>query len=159
MGKPFFANYYVDPTAALSWNAGVGHLYHGIATTQADITVQILMLKAGLTVAVPRWSLRFDPYIGYAWEQSEVQSVPQSTSTTTASLLYGLTANRRRHGLELGVNYYYQDNLSGDKGYDVLRVRNVLMLTRSWGLLVRLDRMEHRGSSDTSILAGPVFIW
>lgn len=155
-GNLFFANYYATPKVPVTWNAGVGHLYHGIETARSDVTVQMPLVKAGPVFRVGALRLMLNPYLGYGWERT---SVSPGGSETEGSVLYGLTLNWRWRMLEVGVNYYYQDPEDGDEGYNVVRARLVGMFSEQWGLAARVDYQEHRGSDDLFVLAGPVWLF
>lgn len=155
-GNLFFANYYTNPRAPVAWNVGAGHLYHGIQTAGGDITVQAPMVKTGPVFRVPALNLSLNPYIGQGWERTEV---PRGGATEERTILYGLTLNWRWRMLEVGVNYYYQQNRESDAGYHVARARLIGMINRRWGLTARVDYAEHRTTDDFSILAGPVVMF
>lgn len=156
-GNLFFANYYADAKAPLTWNAGAGYLWHEIKPPHAKITVNVPMLKAGPVFRIRSMHLSLNPYLGYGWERVETPGGEQDND----SILYGLTVGWRWRMLEAGINYYYQDSqgLTPDKDFNVLRARVIAMVTRRWGLGARADYMEHSTSEDLSFLAGPVWMF
>lgn len=151
-GNILFVNWDSAPGETLSGILGAGHVYHRIETGRGNITVHVPMLKAG-----PRWSpspnLSIHPYAGYAWEY-----VDDPRETNTEGLpLFGLTMRGRVHRTMLGFQYYYQWGTASDQeDYQNLRFRVMQPITRQWSALLRVDIMEHAGSDDQSILAGPV---
>lgn len=162
-GDLAYLNYYADDKASITWNAGIGYLYHKIETEGPEITVNDPMVKAGPVFRVSNWHLSFNPYVGYAWEVVETSmSGPHGsfhTETDNESMLYGLTVGWRWRMFEAGLNYYYQDSLELDENFNVLRARFIGMITKEWGLSARLDYSEHSTSKDRSILVGPVFLF
>lgn len=154
-GNLFFANFYADPKAALTWNVGAGHLYHEIKPEHGQITVEVPMVKAGPVFRVKALHLSLNPYLGYGWERVDSPGGEQKND----SVLYGLTVGWRWRMLEVGVNYYYQDSQELDEDFDVLRARVIGMVNENWGIGARVDYMEHSTSKDVSFLAGPVFMW
>lgn len=156
-GDLFFANYYANSKSALTWNAGVGYLWHEIKPEGAEIKVDVPMVKAGPVFRIPDWHLFLNPYLGYGWESVDTPGGEQNND----SLLYGLTLGWRWRMLEAGVNYYYQDSqdLDPDEDFNVLRARFIGMVTPSWGWSARVDYMEHSTSDDFSGLVGPVWLF
>ncbi|HOW96651.1 MAG TPA: hypothetical protein P5567_01840 [Kiritimatiellia bacterium] len=156
-GDLFFANYYADAKSAVTWNAGVGYLWHEIKPEGAEIKVNVPMIKAGPVFRVKAWHLFLNPYLGYGWERVDSPGGEQDND----SFLYGLTAAWRWRMLEAGVNYYYQDSqdLDPDEDFNVLRARLIAMVNRTWGVSARVDYMEHSTSDDFSGLIGPVWMF
>ncbi len=151
-GNILFVNWNSSPREPLSGIIGAGYVYHRIETDRGNITVHVPMLKAG-----PRWTpspnLSVHPYAGYAWEYVD----SPRDSTTEALPLFGLTLRGNLHRTMLGLQYYYQWGTSSDQeNYQNLRFRIMQPVTRQWTALLRIDIMEHAGSDDQSILAGPV---
>jgi hypothetical protein len=162
-GNLTYLNYYADAKAAVTWNAGVGYLYHKIETPGPEITVNDPMVKAGPVFRIADWHLSLNPYLGYAWEVVDTaMSSPHAsfhTETNNESMLYGLTLGWRWRMFEAGLNYYFQDSLELEENFNVLRARVIGMVTRDWGLSARLDYSEHSTSKDRSFLIGPVFLF
>ena len=154
-GNLFFANYYANSEATVTWNAGAGYLYHEIKPEHGEITVEVPMVKAGPVFRVKALRLSLNPYIGYGWESVDTPGGVQDND----SVLYGLTVGWRWRMLEAGVNYYYQDSQELDEDFNVFRARVIGMVTPRWGVGARVDYMEHSTSKDFSFLAGPVFMW
>lgn len=152
-GNLAFANYYHDPDAAVTWNAGVGYLYHEIQPEGVEITVKVPMLKAGPYFRVRKLNMTLNPYVGYSWESVDTTHGDSDND----AVLYGITAGWRWRMLGATVNYYYQDSQDLDENYQTLRGRFHVGFTRNWGGLVRVDYMEHQTTKDTSILFGPVY--
>ncbi len=154
-GNLAFANLYGDRKQRVTWNAGAGHLYHKIETENADITVNVPMVKAGPLVNIPELNLTVNPYVGYAWERVETPR----TDVDNDSFLYGLTVGWRWRMLAASVKYYYQDSREADDDYQTVRARAHCMFNPHWGAVVRFDYMEHVTSDDTSVLLGPVYVF
>ncbi|NCC51273.1 MAG: hypothetical protein EOM20_08670 [Spartobacteria bacterium] len=154
-GNLFFANYYASRERRLSWNVGAGHLYHKIKPSNQDITVSVPMVKAGPLVNIPEWNLSINPYIGYAWERIDTAHGDQDND----SYMYGITVGWRWRMLAATVKYYYQDSQESDDDYHTVRARTYGMFNEHWGAVIRFDYMEHSTSDDTSVLAGPVFVF
>lgn len=155
MGNFFHANLYGDPEAVATWNLGGGHLYHRIKPEGEDIAVRVPMAKAGLVLRVKPWRLTFNPYVGYAWERIDTLH----GDTGNDSYLYGLTVDWRWRMLGINAKYYRQDSRDLDDDYENVHVRLTAGLARHWGAAVRFDHMEHAATEDTSILAGPVYVF
>ena len=154
-GNLAFVNGYGDPDAALTWNAGAGHLYHKIEPVNEDITVTVPMVKAGPLIRIKKWHLRLNPYLGYAWERIDTRHGDEDND----SYLYGITAGCRWRMVAATVKYYYQDSREADEDYQTLRARVNMAFTRHWGAVVRFDYMEHSVTDDTSILVGPTCVF
>lgn len=154
-GNLLFANYYADAKAALTWNVGAGYLYHEIRPDRGKIKVEVPMVKAGPVFRVQPLRLSINPYMGYAWEQVSTPGGDQDND----SILYGLTLGWHWRMLQAGVNYYYQDSRDLDENFHTLRARLVALVSPHWGILGRIDYMEHPTTDDLSFLAGPVFVF
>jgi hypothetical protein len=61
--------------------------------------------------------------------------------------------------LDVNVNYYYQDGQEITKDFQTVRGRFIAYLNRSWGVMARVDYMEHMSTKDTSVLFGPVAVF
>lgn len=155
MGNFFHANLYGDPDAAATWNIGAGHLYHKIEPQNEDIEVSVPMAKAGPVLRIQPWGLTFNPYLGYAWERIDTLH----GDTDNDSYLYGITVDWRWRMLALNAKYYYQDSQELDDDFHNLHVRLTAGFTRHWGAAIRFDYMEHATTDDTSVLAGPVYVF
>ena len=59
----------------------------------------------------------------------------------------------------LNVKYYYQDSQESDDSFNNWHVRLTSGITRHWGVAIRFDSMEHSTTDDTSLLAGPVYVF
>lgn len=156
LGNLFFANHYTNPDQPLGWNVGAGHLYHEIRTARGDITVQVPMVKTGPVFRAPALRLTINPYIGHAWERTDV---PRVAATEEVAHLFGVTLNWRWRMWEAGVNYYYQQSRETREGSHVARARLIGMFNRRWGLCARVDYAEHRTTDDFSVLAGPIVLF
>ena len=155
LGNFFHANVYGNPEAPVTWNLGAGHLYHKIKPPNEDIDVHVPMAKAGVVLRVKQWDLAFNPYVGYAWER--VYTLHGNSDND--SYLYGLTVDWRWRMLALNAKYYFQDSREADEDYNNVHVRFTTGLTQHWGAVLRFDYMEHSTTDDTSLLAGPVFVF
>ena len=154
-GNLAWLNYYADPEAVITWNAGVGHLYHHIKPANEDIKVEVPMLKTGPLFRLPALGLSLNPYVGYAWERVDTQH----GDIDNDSYLFGLTASWRWRMLSATVNYYYQDSQEVRQNFDTLRVRMNAYFSEHWGAVIRYDYMEHLTTDDSSVLAGPVYMF
>ncbi|NLE67214.1 MAG: hypothetical protein GX608_07305 [Lentisphaerae bacterium] len=155
LGNFFHANVYGNPEAPVTWNLGAGHLYHKIKPSNEDIDVHVPMAKAGIVLRVSQWGLTFNPYAGYAWERIYTMHGDSDND----SYLYGLTVDWRWRMLALNAKYYYQDSREADEDYNNVHVRFTAGFTRHLGAVLRFDYMEHTTTDDTSLLAGPVFVF
>ncbi|MBN1673294.1 MAG: hypothetical protein JXR37_19770 [Kiritimatiellae bacterium] len=150
-GDMLFVNVYGDPRRRVTWNAGVGYLWHAIETDALDITISVPMLKAG---AVLRWRkpcVSLNPYLAYTWDSTETDFGDENTE----SVLYGLTAAWRWRMLGVTLKYYLDDNQDRNEQYNVLRARAHAFLSETFGMVVRAEYMEHSVTTDTSFLIGP----
>jgi hypothetical protein len=154
-GDLLFANYYMNADALVTPNIGAGYLYHSIKPENEDIKVQVPMLKLGPRVRIPALHLTLSPYLGYAWERIATQHGDQDND----SYLYGAAASWRWRMLDVNVNYYYQDGQEITKDFQTVRGRFIAYLNRSWGVMARVDYMEHMSTKDTSVLFGPVAVF
>ncbi len=152
-GNLLFVNGYLDRYAPLTWNAGVGYLYHRIGTPAGTVTVHVPMIKTGPWVNLWRGALSLHPYAGYSWEY--VDSV--RGSRTDDAILLGLTMRGRWRKTSATLNYYYQLGLGDADDHHTARFRLQHDFTRNWGAIARLDYMEHATSDDQSIMVGPVY--
>jgi hypothetical protein len=155
LGNFFHANAYGDPGAALTWNVGAGHLYHKIEPRNEHIEVSVPMAKAGPVLRVRPWGLTFNPYAGCAWERIATRH----GDVDNDSYLYGVTVDWRWRMLALNVKYYYQDSRELDEDFNNVHMRLTTGFNRHWGAALRLDYMEHATTDDTSVLAGPVYVF
>lgn len=155
MGNFFHVNLYGDPEATVTWNLGAGHLYHKIEPQNEEIEVSVPMVKIGPLLRFKPWHLAFNPYVGYAWERIDTRRGDSDND----SYLYGLTVDWRWRMLGLNVKYYRQDSREWEQDFDNVHVRFTIGITRHWGAALRFDHMEHRATEDTSLLAGPVFVF
>ena len=162
-GDLLFANYYADAKARLTWNLGMGYLYHKIEMGDVCVDVRDPMAKAGVRLKVPALHLSLNPYVGYAWERVKVDiETPAGTQEEKShndSWLYGLTIGYRWRMLEGGVNYYYQDSQEIEEDFQVVRARLSAFFTKTWGLSARFDYAEHQTTDDRSFLLGPVWVF
>lgn len=155
LGNLFYANLYGDPDAAVTWNLGVGHLYHEIKPDNEDVEVQVPMVKAGPMIRYKPWGLSLNPYLGYAWERIETSRADVDND----SYLYGLTVDWRWRMINLNVKYYYQDSQDGNEGLNTVLSRFVVAFNPHWGAEARLDYMEHLTTDDISLMFGPVYVF
>ncbi|HOO78108.1 MAG TPA: hypothetical protein PK636_00535 [bacterium] len=153
IGNFLFANCYGDLEAPLTWNAGVGYLYHDIDSERIRIDVHVPLVKLGPVFRLSRLNLFVNPYIGYAWERVRTGYGNRDND----SFLYGLSLAWHWRMLTVAVKYYYQDSQEMEDNFQTFRARLVVGLTRHWGLMVRYDYMEHSTTTDQSFLFGPVF--
>lgn len=155
MGNFFHANLYGDPDAPVTWNIGAGHMYHKIKPQNEDIDVNVPLAKVGPVLRIKSWGLAFNPYIGYAWERIDTLH----GDTDNDSYLYGLSVDWRWRMVNLNVKYYYQDSQELDDDFNNIHARLTAGFTPHWGAAIRFDYMEHTTTDDTSVLAGPVFVF
>lgn len=155
LGNFFHANLYGDPAAGVTWNVGAGHLYHRIKPPDEEIEVSVPTAKLGPVLRLRPWGISVNPYVGYAWERIDTRH----GDTDNDSYLYGLTVDWRWRMLGLNAKYYYQDSRELDEDFHNVHVRLTAGFTRHWGAAVRFDYMEHTTTDDTSLLAGPVFVF
>lgn len=155
MGNFFHVNLYGDPDATATWNVGAGHLYHKIEPPGQEITVNVPMVKAGPILRLPACRVTLNPYLGYAWERIDTRH----GDTANDSWLYGLTLDWRWRMLALNAKYYYQASRDAEEDYNTVHLRFTAGITRHWGMAIRFDYMEHVTTDDTSVLAGPVYVF
>lgn len=154
-GNLMFANYYHKPDVFLTWNAGVGYLYHKIKPEMTDIVVSVPMVKAGPVFRVKPLGLMLNPYLGYAWERV---NTPQGDEPND-SYLYGISASWHWRMITASVRYYYQDSQEADEDYNTVHARLNVGITKSLGVALLVDYMEHPGTTDTSFLMGPTLVF
>lgn len=154
-GNLFFANYYHEPDVPVTWNVGAGYLYHEIKPEGTEIEVKVPMVKAGPLFRVKSWGLRLNPYVGYAWEQVDTSHGDQDND----SYLYGISGWWRWRMLMVSAKYYYQDSQEIEEDFNTFRARVNFGVTEHWGGVIRFDYMEHQTTTDTSVLAGPTFVF
>ena len=155
MGNFFYANLYGDPEAPVTWNIGVGYLYHHIEPEQEEIDVHVPLAKLGAILRVKELGLTFNPYLGYAWERINTRHGDKEND----SFLYGITVDWRWRMLNINAKYYYQDHRGSDEGFSNVHVRLATGITRHWGAAVRFDYMERSTADDLSVLMGPVWVF
>jgi len=154
-GNLLFANCYGPRSAKVTWNVGGGYLYHRIRPDGEDIRIDVPMAKAGPLLRITALGLTLNPYLGYSWEAIDTRHGNEDNEY----YLYGLSASWRWRMLAASANYYYQDRRDGGKDYQTLHCRMIVLLSQHWSLGTRLDYMEHPSTRDTSILAGPSYIF
>lgn len=154
-GNLLFLNVYGDRKAVVTWDLGGGYLYHRIQPENEDIRVNVPLAKAGPLFRIERLRLSLNPYLGYAWERIDTRR----GDVDNDSYLFGLAAVWRWRMLEASVNYYYQHSLGLDDDYQTVHARLSWFLSRNWGFVTRLDSMEHPTTRDTSVLAGPAYVF
>ena len=154
-GDLFFANYYFSSKAPVTWNAGVGYLYHEIKPEGTDIEVKVPMVKTGPFFRLQNLHLAVNPWVGYAWESVDTDHGDQNND----SYLYGLTMAWRWRMMEASFQYYYQDSQKIEKDFNVFRGRFNFMCSKTMGISVRGDYMEHQFTKDKSILVGPIWMF
>ena len=154
-GDLFFANYYFSSKAPVTWNAGVGYLYHEIKPEGTDIEVKVPMVKTGPFLRIAKLHLVVNPWAGYAWESVDTNHGDQDND----SYLYGLTMAWRWRMMEASTQYYYQDSQKIEKDFHIFRGRFNFFLTKTTGISIRGDYMEHQFTKDKSILVGPIWMF
>lgn len=156
-------NVYGDPAAKVTWHLGASYLWHELDGDPADLRITEPLAKVGLVFRVPAWRLSVNPYLGYGWQTVETTvTTPGMTVETTEhteSVVYGVSAYWRWRMLYANAKYYLEDNRDRDEQYDVFRFWATAMFNRSVGLLGRFEYSETAGSTDTSVLFGPVYVF
>lgn len=155
MGDVFFADYYYKPENRVTFDVGLGYIYHKIKTKQIKITVQTPLPKVGLRINLPEWGMYLNPYLSWTSEKIETTYGDR----TDDAMLYGMTVGWHWRFLGAYVKYYYQDVLDSSKGYNVLRLRGNLFLSQKLGVTAAFEYMEHSTTDDVSFLIGPAFVF
>ena len=144
-GNMFFGNWYTHPDSNISPNLGVGQLWHEIETQRQNIKAD-----------APKLHLALNPYTGYAWEGVETAY----SKDNSEYVLYGISAKWQWRMFYVSGKYYYQDNMDSDgENFETYRMNATTFLTKSLGLTVRYDHMEHQGSTNDSWLFGPTVMF
>lgn len=151
VGNFLFANYYLDDSARLTANLGLGHLYHWIGMDRGNVVVSAPLVKCGPVVRIPEIGLSINPFAGFVWEQI---SSPYGDSQNN-DWLYGLGLNWRWRMLGASVTYYIQHGGGDRDDLQTLRAYLQASFSRQWGGIVRFDYMEHTTTDDVSLLIGP----
>jgi hypothetical protein len=159
VGDIVTVNVYGPAESSLTWNLGLGYIWHEIDSGSTTIGVDMPIAKAGIVWRAPSMNMMVNPYVGYAREEVEVTSSRGSSSEGSHVMLYGVSWYWRWRMLQANAKYYIQDNRAENKAYDVLRGQFSAMFTRHAGVLVRAERMEESMTTDTSVLAGPIFVF
>ena len=154
-GNLFFANYYHQPDVPVTWNVGAGYLYHKIKPEMTEIDVKVPMVKGGPLFRMKQWGITLNPYLGYAWEQVDTPHGDQDND----SYLYGISGWWRWRMIMVAAKYYYQDSQEIDENFNTFRARLNFGITKNVGGVIRFDYMEHQTTTDTSVLAGPTFMF
>lgn len=154
-GNLLYVNLYGSPESSLAWNIGGGYLYHKIEPRNMDIRVNVPMAKVGVRGRIPSLGITLNPYVGYAWEKVGTRL----GDTDNDSILYGLAVDWRWRMLNVNARYYYQDSRDLREHYNNFHLLFVTGITRNCGAMIRLDHMEHALIRDTSVMAGPVFVF
>lgn len=152
-------NLYGSPESTLTWNLGVGYVWHEIDSGSATTGVDMPIFKAGVVWRAPSLHMMVNPYVGYAREQVDVETPAGRTESGSHVMLYGVSWYWRWRMLQANVKYYIQDNRASNRAYDVLRGQFSAMFSRHTGILVRAERMEESSTTDTSLIAGPIFVF
>lgn len=155
MGNFLHANFYGDQSKSITWNFGAGHLYHKIEPAHDDIDVNVLIARAGPVLSYKPWNLAINPYVGFAREH--VSTVFGSANDN--SVLCGLSVDWRWRMFNLNCKYYYQDTRKQNNSFNNVHVRATGGITRKLGLALRFDHIEQSAVKNTSVLAGPVFVF
>ena len=154
-GDLFFANYYYSSKAPVTWNAGVGYLYHEIKPEGTDIEVKVPMAKTGPFFRIEKLHMAVNPWVGYAWESVDTTHGDQNND----SYLFGLTMAWRWRMMETAVQYYYQCSQGIEDDFNVCRGRFNFFVTKTTGISIRGDYMEHQFTKDMSVLVGPIWMF
>lgn len=154
-------NLYGNPASKITWYLGGSYLWHQIDGNPADILITEPLAKAGLVFRVPGWHLSINPYLGYGWQSVETTvATPSGTvedTEDTESVIYGASVYWRWRMLYANAKYYLEDNRDRDEQYHVFRLWATAMFSGHSGILGRFEYSEESGSTDTSLLFGPVF--
>ena len=149
--------------AKATWYLGASYLWHEIDGDVADVEITEPLAKAGLVFRAPAWHLSVNPYMGYGWQRVDTTVTTSmeilKQEEDTESFLYGISAYWRWRMLYANAKYYLEDNRDLDERYHVFRFWATAMITRSAGILGRFEYSETAGSTDTSALFGPVFVF
>ncbi len=177
-GDVFFANYYHNPEASVTWNLGLGWVWHSIdsgdvtmpvefpaqgppvmGTVDSHINISAPLPKAGLLLRWPEKGVSLNPYL--AWTEENINFADQrfSLDHEDRGMVYGITAKWNWRFLYSTLKYYYQTVDGSGDHYHVARVRNSVFLNHSFGFTTRLEYMEHSTSDDFSILFGPCILF
>jgi hypothetical protein len=154
-GDIFFFNYYYQPENRITPNLGIGYMYHKIDMAQMKITVKTPLPKIGVRIGVPELGISLNPYLAYTSEEINTTRGDR----TDEAVIYGLSVNWRWRFLGADAKYYYQDVRGSDDGYNVFRLDGSLFFTKTFGLVARVDYMEHSTTDDLSFLIGPAFMF
>jgi hypothetical protein len=156
-------NFYGPAEDSITWYLGASYLWHTIDGDVAEVTITEPLAKLGVLFRIPEWHLSINPYVGMGWQTVDsTVTTPHGTSEYTehtTSILYGVTSYWRWRMFYANIKYYIDDNQDRDEQYNVLRVWGTAMLSDSIGILTRCEYAEQSGSTDTSALVGPVFIF
>lgn len=159
VGDIVSVNVYGAPESRLTWNVGAGYVWHEIDTDKGTTTIDMPLGKVGLVWRVPEMHVMFNPYVGYAREQVDVETPRGTVNEDSNVVLYGISGYWRWRMLQANVKYYIQDNRGRNKSYDVVRGQFSAMFNRHVGMLLRAERMEESSTTDTSLVAGPIFVF
>ncbi len=154
-GNVTFINFYGAPEKRLTWNAGGGYVWHKIKADHNTITISVPMIKAGLLLRIPESHLVLNPYLAYARESIDTSYSDEDID----ALMYGITAFWQWRMLNTTLKYYYQDDLNSSESYNVLRLRGILFVNKSFGVTARFEYMEEPTTDNTSFLFGPIFMF
>ena len=155
IGNFFHANFYGAPEETATWNLGLGHLYHKIEPSAMDIRVNVMMAKIGPMLRHKPSGLEFNPYLGLARERVSTRFGSQNDD----SLLCGLSTDWRWRMVNINLKYYYQKSHRQRNSFNNFHLRFTTGITRNCGLALRIDHIEQSAVKNTSVLAGPVFIF
>lgn len=152
-------NVYGPTERALTWNIGAGYLWHEIESDNVTTKIEMPLGKVGLVWRIAGLHLMVNPYVGYARERVDVETARGTVESGSDVMLYGMSAYWRWRMLQANVKYYIQDDRERNRAFDVVRGQFCAMCSRHVGVLLRAERMEQYCTTDTSFLAGPIFVF
>lgn len=155
LGNFFHINLYGDQDNFVTWNVGAGHLYHKIKPAHGDVDVNVGIARIGPVFNYKPWGLSINPYIGASRERVSTRFGGESDT----AVLYGVSADWRWRMINLNCKYYYQDTRKKSSSFNNFHLRLTGGITQGFGLALRLDHIEQAVVKNTSILAGPVFVF
>jgi hypothetical protein len=144
-----------DPKEKITWAVGGSYTWHEIQMPGISLRINEPLVRAGPLFRIPSCNLALNPYVGYARLMASTTYGKDAWNTS----VLGATARWDWRMVHVFGQYYLQDNPELDQVYQVYRSRQVVSVTRHWGVVAREEYMRQYTSKDTSIMLGVVYLF
>ena len=144
-----------DPKETVTWAAGGSYTWHEIEMPGMSLRINEPLVRVGPLFRVPSCNLALNPYVGCARLMLDTTYGNDAWNTSVA----GMIARWDWRMVHLFGQYYLQDNSELDQVYQVVRARQMVFVTKNWGIMAREEYMRQYTSKDTTVLLGLVYLF